>query len=72
MNYAFPAHHSLHAPSSSMEQSRQRLISAVNSYSVNPALFPDPSQRQMLDMFKRGRLTIDELVYYLESKVASK
>jgi hypothetical protein len=72
MNYASPAHHSLHAPSSSMEQSRQRLLSAVISYSVNPSLFPDPSQRQMLDMFTRGRMTIDELVYYLETKAASK
>jgi hypothetical protein len=72
MNYALPAHHSLRTPSSSMEQSRQRLISAVHSYSINPSIFPDPSQRQMLDMFTRGRLTIDELVYYLELKAASK
>jgi hypothetical protein len=54
------------------EQSRQRLVNAIISYSGNPSLFPEPYQRQLLDLFTRGRMTIDELVYYLESKVTSR
>jgi hypothetical protein len=54
------------------EKSRQRLVTAIISYAGNPGVFPEPYQRQLLDMFTRGRMTIDELVYYLESKATSK
>jgi hypothetical protein len=54
------------------DKSRQRLVNAIISYAGNPSVFPEPYQRQLLDMFTRGRMTIDELVYYLESKVTSR
>jgi hypothetical protein len=54
------------------EQSRQRLVSAIISYAANPGIFPEPYQRQLLDLFKRGRMSIDEVVYYLESKATSR
>jgi hypothetical protein len=54
------------------EQSRQRLVSAIISYAFNPGVFSEPYQHQVLDLFKRGRMTIDEVVYYLESKATSR
>ena len=54
------------------ERSRQRLVSAIISYAADPGIFPEPYQRQLLDMFTRGRMTIDEVVYYLESKATSR
>jgi hypothetical protein len=54
------------------EKSRQRLVSAIISYAGNPGVFPEPYQRQLLDLFTRGRMTIDEVVYYLESKATSR
>jgi hypothetical protein len=54
------------------EKSHQRLVSAIISYASNPGLFPEVYQRQVLDLFKQGRMTIDEVVYYLESKATSR
>lgn len=50
------------------EQSRQRLVSAILAHTsggVNH--FSTPREQHYLAQFQRGRLTIDEVVYYLES-----
>lgn len=72
MNYSYPTHQSLQASSLITEQSRQRLITAILSSNGSTTLFPEPHQQQLLEQFTRGRLTIDEVVYYLEVKQPSK
>jgi hypothetical protein len=62
----------MQTPLYTAERSRQRLVSAIISYAGNPSIFPEPYQRQLLDLFMRGRMTIDEVVYYLESKATSR
>lgn len=58
----------MQVPIFTTEQSRQRLISAVLAYvSGGTNLFPNPREQHYLAQFQRGRLTIDEVVYYLES-----
>lgn len=68
MNYPYPTYQSLQVSSATTEQSRQRLITAILSFGKSTALFPEPYQQQLLEQFNRGRLTIDEVVYYLENK----
>ena len=48
------------------EQSRQRLIKAAISFKEGLTDITEPTQRQVLMQFAMGRLTIDEVVYYLE------
>jgi hypothetical protein len=71
MNYAHPAQQSLPVSSSVTEQSRQSLIKAVISYKQGTAYTTEPAQRHLLNQFMQGRLTIDEVVYYLETTAAS-
>ncbi len=52
------------------EQSRQRLVKAVIAFTEGTALFPQAYEQQLLDQFVRGRLTIDEVVYYLEAQAS--
>jgi hypothetical protein len=54
------------------EKSHQHLVSAIISYAGNPGVFSEAYQRQVLDLFARGRMAIDEVVYYLESKATSR
>jgi hypothetical protein len=58
----------MQVPHFTTEQSRQRLLSAVLAYANGGAnLFATPREQHYLAQFQRGRLTIDEVVYYLES-----
>jgi hypothetical protein len=72
MNYAYPAQQSLPVSSLVTEQSRQRLIKAVISYKQGVTYVTEPAQQHLLNQFAQGRLTIDEVVYYLETTAASK
>ena len=71
MNYTYPAQQLLPVSSSVTEQSRQRLIKAVISYKQGTVYITEPSQQHLLNQFVQGRLTIDEVVYYLETTAAS-
>jgi len=66
MNYTYHALKPVQASSLATEQSRQRLVEAVISFTQGTSIFPEPYERQLLDQFVRGRMTIDEVVYYLE------
>lgn len=71
MNYTYPAQQLLPVSALVTEQSRQRLIKAVISYKQGTAYIIEPSQQHLLNQFVQGRLTIDEVVYYLETTVGS-
>ena len=71
MNYTYPAQQSLPVTSLVTEQSRQRLIKAVISYKQGTIYITEPSQQHLLNQFVQGRLTIDEVVYYLEATAAA-
>lgn len=54
--------------SASQDISRQRLVAAIIAHSPGmPGPFSGPREQHYLEQFKRGRLTIDEVVYYLEA-----
>ena len=53
--------------STATEQSRQRLIKAAISFKEGFTDAVEPTHRQVLTQFALGRLTIDEVVYYLEA-----
>ncbi|MBJ6145367.1 hypothetical protein [Hymenobacter sp. BT559] len=72
MNYTYPAQQSLPVTALVTEQSRQRLIKAVISYKQGTAYTTEPAQQHLLNQFVQGRLTIDEVVYYLETTATSK
>jgi len=69
MNYIYPVPKPVQPASLATEQSRQRLVEAVISFTQGTSIFPEPYERQLLDQFVRGRMTIDEVVYYLEISV---
>ena len=58
--------------STATEQNRQRLIKAAISFKEGLTDTVEPTHRQVLTQFAMGRLTIDEVVYYLEATIASK
>ena len=49
------------------EKSRQDLIKAAISFKNGFATEVTPAHRHVLNQFALGRLTIDEVVYYLEA-----
>jgi hypothetical protein len=72
MNHPYPIfYHSL-ATTLSSEQSRQQLIKAVISFREGTYVVTEPAQRQLLTQFVQGRLTLDEVVYYLELNASAK
>ena len=72
MNYPARTIQPLQVSPLATEQSRQRLVAAVISFTQGTPFSLEPSQKQVLDLFTRGRLTIDEVVYYLEAAAKSK
>ncbi|RZK29664.1 MAG: hypothetical protein EOO61_20355 [Hymenobacter sp.] len=71
MNYTYPTQQSLALTKLVTEQSRERLIKAVISYREGTSLVIEPTQQRLLNQFVQGRLTIDEIVYYLETTATS-
>ena len=67
MNYPTPTLQPLPVSSLVTEQSRQRLVTAIISITSGIAYYMEPYQQQILDRYKRGRLTLDEVVYSLEA-----
>lgn len=67
MNYPIPTLQPLQVSALTTEQSRQRLATAVISFTQGTRFSLEPYQQQVLDLFLQGRLTIDEVVYSLES-----
>ncbi|HET9505011.1 MAG TPA: hypothetical protein VFO93_15825 [Hymenobacter sp.] len=59
------------AISAATEKNRQALINAAISYKNGFATEVAPAHRQVLNQFALGRLTIDEVVYYLEAAAPS-
>ena len=49
------------------EQGRQRIINAAISYQQGLTPAVAPAEQHLLQQFATGRLTIDEVVYYLEA-----
>lgn len=66
MNYTYPIFYPLPATTLTSEQSRQHLIKTVISFRDGTYVVTEPTQRQLLNQFMQGRLTLDEVVYYLE------
>ena len=55
------------AISSASEKNRQELIKAAISFKNGFTTEVAPAHRHVLNQFALGRLTIDEVVYYLEA-----
>ena len=72
MNHTYPTFY--YSPSSTLtsEQSRQHLIKAIISFRDGTYIVTEPAQRQLLNQFVQGRLTLDEVVYYLELNAATR
>jgi|GEM_PF-1601191 len=66
MNYSSPVRCPLPVAALATEQGRLRLVKAVIAFTEGTALFPDSYERQLLDQFVCGHLTIDEVAQYLE------
>jgi hypothetical protein len=71
MTYAYPTQQSLPVTTLVTEQSRQTLIKAIISYREGAYSVTEPTQQRLLNQFIQGRLTIDEVVYYLETTASS-
>lgn len=71
MNYPARAIQPLQVSVLATEQTRHRLVSAIISFTNGTPFSLEPYQQQVLDRFTRGRLTIDEVVYYLEAAAKS-
>jgi hypothetical protein len=67
MNYSIPTLQPLPVSPLLTEQSRQRLVTAVISFTKGTVFRTEPHQQQLLDRYARGRMTIDEVVYSLEA-----
>ncbi|TFZ64952.1 hypothetical protein E4631_18395 [Hymenobacter sp. UV11] len=72
MNYPARTIQSLQVSPLATEQTRQRLVSAIISFTNGTPFSLEPHQQHVLDRFTRGRLTIDEVVYYLEAAAKSR
>ncbi|RZJ58347.1 MAG: hypothetical protein EOO55_00985 [Hymenobacter sp.] len=57
--------------STATEQRRQHLIKAAISFKEGLTELVEPTQHKVLTQFALGRLTIDEVVYYLEAASSS-
>lgn len=71
MTYAYPIQQSLPVTTLVTEQSRQKLIKAIISYREGAYSVTEPTQQMLLNQFAQGRLTIDEVVYYLEMNASA-
>ncbi len=69
MNYPYPTNLAPQDSTFAIEKRRQRLIAAAISYKNGMTTEVEPSHRHALSQFALGRLTIDEVVYYLEAAV---
>lgn len=67
MSYSYPITQKSQTLSLAKEQDRRRLVTAVISFTQGTSIVASPYERQLLDQFISGHLTIDEVVYYLES-----
>ena len=72
MNHPYPNFYHSPATTHASEQSRQQLIKVAISFREGTYVVTEPAQRQLLTQFVQGRLTLDEVVYYLELTVAAK
>lgn len=72
MNHPYPTFYHSSASTLTSEQRRQHLIKAVISFKDGTYLVTEPTQRQLLNQFVQGRLTLDEVVYYLELNAVTK
>jgi hypothetical protein len=57
--------------SPAIEKNRQELVKAAISFKNGFTTEVAPAHRQVLNQFALGRLTIDEVVYYLEATAPS-
>ena len=71
MNYPYPTNLATQTSTFAIEKRRQRLIAAAISYKNGMTTEVEPSQRHALSQFALGRLTIDEVVYYLEAAAST-
>jgi hypothetical protein len=71
MNYPHPTYLSAQAAAPLSEKRLQHLISAAISFKLGMNVEVAPSYRQVLSQFAIGRLTIDEVAYYLEAIAAT-
>jgi hypothetical protein len=71
MNYPHPTYLPAQATTPAREKHLQGLISAAISFKLGIPVEVNPSHRHVLSQFALGRLTIDEVVYYLEAIAAT-
>lgn len=67
MNRTYPAQFVMPTNSPATEKNRQDLIKAAISFKNGFITEVAPAHRHVLNQFALGRLTIDEVVYYLEA-----
>ncbi len=67
MNYPHPTYLAAQAFAPLSEKRRQHFIAAALSFKLGVDMDLAPSYRHVLSQFAIGRLTIDEVVYYLEA-----
>ena len=71
MNYPHPIQIANQVSTLIIEKRRQHLIEAAISFKNGMNVEVTPSHRHVLSQFAIGRLTIDEVVYYLEAIAAN-
>jgi len=71
MNYPHPIQIANQVSTLVIEKRRQHLIEAAISFKNGMNVEVTPSYRHVLSQFAIGRLTIDEVVYYLEAIAAN-
>lgn len=67
MNYPYPTYFTAQASTLVSEKRRQHFIAAAISFKNGITTEVAPAQRHVFSQFALGRLTIDEVVYYLEA-----
>jgi hypothetical protein len=70
MNYSYPTQSPTQVSTLAVEKRRQHLVEAAISFKNGMNIEVAPSHRHVLSQFALGRLTIDEVVYYLEALVS--
>jgi hypothetical protein len=68
MNFHTPPQKNMLSKRPTTEADRQRLVNSALSLTQDTTLAPTPYERQLLDLFVQGHLTIDHVLACLETQ----
>jgi hypothetical protein len=71
MQPSYSTYYSQQAPQQVSERDRQRLVTMALNLTADTDLAPSEQERQLLNEFTRGALTIDQVLAYLEQQESS-